>query len=567
MNAQHLPELVRRLSATPERYIEAARSQSAPGGLAALLDLSSVWADVPQTIELGAVDVFLSHLRAEQAPALTRTPRRWQRDADFAYLSLVALGEMEPLIKNPRYHDNIGAVVEGWPGIVKWCSYIYDARVDSDSAQERQVFFDSIVKLFYMVSRFNQFIVVMAETSGCLELVTKLWVLEDIPAGVDGMFLGPVSTYTLGTLIEFAGSLGKPDAHERMITAAGGDIDFIVQLVLGRVKKANQAINLNLGSLALSWHIDLIVQLCQPHPHPLRQAFFDADVISIVTNSFVALSHIIAQNSTPHCISMMISCFDFFARYLEGDDYFSPVHAVKARFIPAFLDCSPAFSQLVEENLGKVLDIMFKNGNRKIKYAALRDADHAAHDRNSMAFIRKLLTEGSPASCDYVKCQIMDVKYNFKKCAACKAVYYCSPECQKLAWKSSHRAICKDKKAERTGQRDTGGRPKSDRAALHGLVQWVAQVNFAAFHAIAERDFADTPREDLMPCIDFCCVPEEYSVKVIKPGASAHPGVDFSPSEAVLSEARFQTAVSQWRAIPDTTIIQSIVEITQNYRV
>ncbi|KAF7374500.1 MYND-type domain-containing protein [Mycena sanguinolenta] len=534
-NAQHHAELVRKLSAAPSRYIQTARQQSAPG-LAALLDLSSVWVDVPQTIELGAVDVFLSHLRSDKAPALTRTPRRWQSDADFAHLSLVGISAMNPLIDDPRYQAQSRAVLDGWQGIFKWCSYIYDARVDSDSAQNRRMFFDSI------------FVVAMIETPGCLELVTKLWALEDIPAGVDSIILGPASTEILGNLLKFADVLGKGDIHKRVIEAAGGDIDFIVQLALGRVKKATKTINPDLGSLALSWHIDFIAQLCHPYPHPLRRAFFDADVIAIVTGSFVALSRIIARNPTPGCISMMTSCFNFFVRYLEGDDYLSLVHAVKAGFLPAFLDCSPMFSQMAEEGVENALNIMvnvlpcylvyrsfieavapvMKKLNKTPHYQRLiaQPMTNTAWSsfvallekrQSPLKHIYKLHSEGSPVSCDYIKRRLIDVKHNFKKCAACEAVYYCSPECQKLAWKSSHRAVCKEMKDERTGHREKG-RPKSDLAALHGLAQWTADVNFAAFHTIAEKDFPDTPHEDLMPCIDFLRVPEEFSVKVIKPG-------------------------------------------------
>ncbi|KAJ6512831.1 hypothetical protein C8R45DRAFT_327996 [Mycena sanguinolenta] len=583
-NAQHHAELVRRLSATPSRYIETARHQTA-SGLAALLDLSSVWVDVPQTIELGAVDVFLSHLRADKAPALTRTPRRWQKDDDFAHLSLVAIGAMNPLIDNPQYQAQSRAVLDGWRGIFKWCSYIYDVRIDSDSAQDRRMFFDSIVKLFYALSRFNKFVVVMIETPRCLELVTKLWALEDIPAGVDSIILGPASTETLGNLLKFAHILGKHDIHKRVIEAAGGDVDFIAQLTLGRVKKVTKTINPDLGSFALSWHIDFIAQLCHPYPHPLRRAFFDADVIAIVTGSFVALSRIIARNPTPGCISMMTSCCNFFAKYLEGDDYLSLGHAVKAGFLPAFLDCSPTFSQMTEEDMKTAVNIMANVLPRYLVYRSFVEAVTSAMEKlnrqrliaqpiistawrsfvallekrqSHLKHIYKLHDEGSPVSCDYIKCRLIDVKHNFKKCAACGEVYYCSPECQKLAWKSSHRAVCKEMKDERAGHREKG-RPKSDLTALHGLAKWTADINFAAFHTIAERDFPDTPHEDLMPCIDFLCVPEQYSVKVIKPGASGHPGVKFSPADAAVGEHRFQLAVSEWRKIPGTTIVQSVI--------
>ncbi|KAJ7510705.1 hypothetical protein B0H11DRAFT_2402125 [Mycena galericulata] len=586
MNAQHHAELVRKVTATPAKYIETARRQSPPG-LAALLDLSTVWADVPQTMELGAVDMFLSHLRADKAPASRQIPRRWQLDADFAHLSLLALGGMEPLMDNPRYAAQSRAVVSGWQGIFKWCSYIYDARVASESAQDRRLFLDAIVKLVYVLSRFNQFVVAMLNTAGCIELVTKLWALEDIPAGVDSIVLGPAPSVTLGTLLKFGHILGRGDMYTRVIRAAGGDVDFIVQLVLGRVKKATKAIDSDRGALALSWHIDLIFGLCQTYPHALRRAFFDAKVIAILTSSFAALSRIIVRDPTPNRVSMMVSCLSFFAKYLEGDDYLSLVHAVKAGFLPAFLDCSPVFSRMPQENTQQALHILSKVLPPYLVYRSFMEAVMSAMEKlktphyealiaqplikpawrsfvtvlakrmGPLQHMYKLDKEGMPVTCDYIECQLLDVKNNFRKCGNCKMVHYCSPECQKLAWKGYHRGDCPNLRAEYVGHRDKG-RPKTDLTALHGLAKWEGDVNFAVFHALAEKHFPDTPHEDLMPCIDFRSVPEKYSVKVIQPGASGHPGINFPPESAAAGEAAFQSLVSKLRGT-GTTIVQSVI--------
>ncbi|KAJ6512848.1 hypothetical protein C8R45DRAFT_328397 [Mycena sanguinolenta] len=563
-------ELVRKMSATPSRYIETARRQSDPG-LTALFELSSVWADVPQLIELGVVDAFLSHLRAEKAPASTT---KWKHpDADFAFLALVSLAEMDPLIDNPEYQAQSRAVLDGWPGIFKWCSYIYDVGVNSKSARERRAPSASVAKLFDTLTCSDDFVAAMVETDGCLELVTKLW------ADVQHFTLESGLTDTLKTLIEHADFLGKLEIHNRVIEAAGGDVDFIVRLVLGRVKKLTKTIDPDLGSLALSWHIDLITRLCQPHP--FRRAFFDANVIVIVTSSFVALSRLISQKPTTDGISMMMaSCFNFFAQYLEGDDYPSLIHAVRAGFLPAFLDCSPTFSRMAEEDMYTALSIIVNVLPPYLVYRSFIEAvtsaveklktphyetliaqpminkawrsfvDLLAERQAPLKQLYKLFGHRLPVSCDNIKCRRIDVKHNFKKCAACEAVYYCSPECQKSAWKSSHRAICNDANA---------GRTKSDNPHLQRLMRWVADDNFLTFRIIAERDFPNIPHENLMPCIDFRCVPEKYSVKMLKPGASGHPGVVVSPAQAALGEAQFQAVVSRCREIPGIIVLQSVI--------
>jgi hypothetical protein len=75
--------------------------------------------------------------------------------------------------------------------------------------------------------------------------------------------------------------------------------------------------------------------------------------------------------------------------------------------------------------------------------------------------------------------------------------------------------------------------------APHNLATWQATVNFAKFRDMAQKEFPNTPYEDLMSCIDFTRVPEEYSVKVIEPGASLGATAD--------DKARFQALATEFR--------------------
>jgi hypothetical protein len=253
------------------------------------------------------------------------------------------------------------------------------------------MFLDSIVRLFYVLSRFNTFIMAMIRSAGCIELIAKCWALEDIPG--QSIILGPIPTTTLGTVVKCAAALGKHDVYERVIRAAGGDANSIVQLLLGRVKKAAKTFNPDLGALGLSWHIDLLVELCQPCPHALRRGFFDAGVIAIVTSAFVALSRTIDQNPTPDSVSLMVSCFKFFSRYLEGDDYPSLVHVVKAGFLAAFLDCSSAFHRMPKESQEAALYIVRRVLPPYLVYRSFIEAVKNATDRLRTPHYQALLAQ------------------------------------------------------------------------------------------------------------------------------------------------------------------------------
>ncbi|KAJ7153961.1 hypothetical protein C8R43DRAFT_1066488 [Mycena crocata] len=584
MNEQHHADIVRKLNTTPSKYIESARHQSA-AGLADLLDLSMTWAYVPKTMDLGIIDMFLSHLRAEKAPMLTRVPRKWQRDGDFANLSLLALGGMEKFLDDPKFETQSRAVVDAWPGIFKWCSYIYDARVAAGSVQDRRMFSDSIVKVLYTFSCFNLFIKAMVSTAGCLELLTKLWALEDVPAEAESIILGPIQTATLGTIVKWATLLGRENIQDRVVKAAGGDVNVVVKLLLGRVKKATKAFNPDLGALGLSWHIALVTELCHP-PHPLCRAFFENDVIGVVTRAFVAISRTVTP--TPNSLLMMTSCFDFFTRCLEGDDYPELVHAVKAGFLGAFLDCSRMFSGLPADTVDEALLIMGQTLPKYLVYRSFIEAVNSAleHLRTphyqqliaqpsvrgvwlpflallakrmpTLKHIQNLKAEGTPVTCDYIRCEAIDAKNTFKTCAACRSAYYCSPQCQKLAWKAGHKSLCKQTQNEDASHREKG-RPKRDMPFCHTLATGEANIEFARFHALADKHFPNTPRRALFPCIDYSKVPTEYSVKEFKAGLFNHPGVFHSAADAKEGEARFQAMMDKVSLDPDATIVQSVI--------
>jgi hypothetical protein len=329
-------------------------------------------------MELGIIDVFLSHLRADKAPQGTRT---WDLDGDFAFLAIMSLGKMERVIDQAEYEPQILATLRAWPGIFRWCAYVFEVRVESGPVEDRRTFMDGLVVLLYVFSRFNRFATIMVDTADCVELVTKLWLLEEIPARTQSIVLGAAPTATLDMLLQVAAVLGKGDAYcVRVFVAAGEDADRVAKLLLRRVKKATQTLNAAVGQTALdlSWHIDLITELCSPHPHPLRRAFFDQGVVAVLTSSFVALSRIIVQHPTPDSIALFIACVVFYSQFLEGGDYPSVTQAIKTGFLVAFLDCSPAFRHLPTQSVDMARDIIRTVLPRYLVYRSIIEAVGAA---------------------------------------------------------------------------------------------------------------------------------------------------------------------------------------------
>ncbi|KAF7336784.1 hypothetical protein MVEN_02113800 [Mycena venus] len=555
-----------KVNATPRKFIDTAHHRSA-AGLSALLDLSQVWADAPSTIELGIIDMFLSHLRVEKAPKLTRIPRKWDLDADFAFLSIMGLGRMtQPFIENAEHRTRVLAVAKAWPGIFRWCSYIYEARVASESASEsaeiRRIHLDGINMLFNVLTQYNRLVVPMVETPECLELATKLWFLEDIPRGVESIMLGRSPTAALSLLINIGTVLDKNYVFQRILSTAHEDSDLVAELLLRRISSDTRAFDAGETALDLAYQVDLAKRL---------------GVITKVTITFVSLSRIIVDMENPPqtCIDMLTACVAFFSQCLEGEDYPSLTEAVRAGFIAGYLNCSPAFKHLSDENAKIAVDIL----RCILPPLPPKQKFNTPHHRKLIAqpliqpawrFFtvqlkkrQRLLGEAKMfkgvVKCDNVKCGKVDYNSEFRHCAACKVACYCSPECQRREWKASHKVQCPEIQAERAGHRQKG-RPKDDLNFTHAIASSDADIKFAFFHDLAARKFPNTLRSQLMLCIDYTKVPEEYSIKAMdEPGASGHPDVSFSPELTADLEQVFRQFVRKMQADPDATLIQSIV--------
>ncbi|KAJ7291590.1 hypothetical protein C8J57DRAFT_1587929 [Mycena rebaudengoi] len=73
----------------------------------------------------------------------------------------------------------------------------------------------------------------------------------------------------------------------------------------------------------------------------------------------------------------------------------------------------------------------------------------------------------------------------------------------------------------------------------------------------SDRDFPNIPRSDLL--LVYTKMPEDYNIKIIKPGFFNHPGVNFSAEDAALGEAHFLAFTNQTRADLDATLARSLI--------
>ncbi|KAJ7626832.1 hypothetical protein FB45DRAFT_920164 [Roridomyces roridus] len=548
MSEVHLDVVARRVSATPASYIARARHQTR-AGLGALSDLSAVWTDVPDTVELGVVDLFLSHLRPETVPE--DPPLQGHLGPEFAQQSLMGLTEMDRRLDDPEYLEQSAAILAAWPGIFKWVHYLLKQYLASRERNDLPKL-HNVFRFLDFYAQSQRFIVPMVLTPGCVELVTECWMVEDASqfgaAKGDGILsrVATMTSRTLAILLNQSTARGKADINERVVEAAGGDAESVMQLLLRRTKRAIRSVRTPQEAFGLLWHFNLAGQLCRPVPPPLRRAFFDAGGVAVMTRAFVAISSVIRQHfeeTTSTGMALLSSCIIFFSHYLEADDYLSILHAIKAGLLHGFLECAPAIWQMEQRIIDKVVAIVRDALPPYLVYSSVFEAilpfveavQSVAHFKQSLAnpaigaAFEPLLTFAerrrperqfetgrnveSVRSCVNRECQRVDLTNSFKTCKACQKVYYCSPECQKIDWKAQHREWCKVSREEAS----VGHRTRSDQNSVQLFAQRMAIQNVAIFRDLVKRDFPGTPIEKVVLCIDFSTIPETYSVSTDGP--------------------------------------------------
>ncbi|KAJ7627035.1 hypothetical protein FB45DRAFT_1029398 [Roridomyces roridus] len=482
--------------------------------------------DIPETMALGVVGVFMSHLREELAPF---SPREWGIDADFAYRSLIALTAVDTFSNGSGVAAQADQILVGVPGIIKWSEYIYDIHIDCASSfgMDRLRLW-TLIRLFSAVAADHALAPALLEVPGGLELLTKLWIWE---GGVD-----VASSHVLLSILQHSVTSGKKDSLERIIRTADGNPCNVAALALRRTKKASKglhSVDTDEALPCLTTHINLLFTLCRLSHNPLRQAFYDEGLIKTVTRSFAGASRAIPQITqlTRRCLTCDQSGLSArLARLESGISSNDTTHCgcgvgYRAHIIPPYL---------VYRSLVEVVSSMAE------KLETPHYAELLAQPTVKAAFtpfflmldkrLPALLEEKEVANrkCRYSECGRVDAEMTFKRCKGCQTAHYCSPECQKLDWKPTHRELCH---LFRTNP--AGHHAQRDLDSLGVFARRTVATAMDVFREIVEREFPDTASDELIPCIDFERFPERYSVKTFE--------------DAIISDLHAQSMLEKFR--------------------
>ncbi|THH33240.1 hypothetical protein EUX98_g1007 [Antrodiella citrinella] len=521
-NPANFDRVLKRMHQNPKSVLEAA-IRGSPDEITVL---GNTWADKPGLISPSdAMDVWLYHLTSARVPSDIKNDV-FCSTANCAFASILEL---------------------------------------SDARRRRTL--DVITMCWFTMAQNEVLRGLIMKTPAALEIATRLW-LEEGKGPVPSNVTIPAASCILWNLLKLA----KAPELDRMLKAAGGKAREVAKLSLTRLKDVLKAPQLS--STHLMMHLDFLNSVSRVPSHPIRRAPFGANVIWIVTGALVKLSVLVNTSPDLGFLDAMVAGFGYLSNCLESTDGFTWVsQAIGAGLLPAYCDCSPKFYMVHGEDLEMITDVVNKILPKYLVYRSVIDAVdasmrkltkaqedrvrlsmakkgweefyHMAHEKELIA-IHSEVTKGMHMTCDNIKCQKVKRKEEVRRCSACLNTFYCSKECQAVAWKE-------EGKSESISKRDA--------AFFHVLSMRDAGKKRQQFRKLIKANFPSAALHDTVVCMDYTVLPAKSSVRLLKDYNTGHTmGSDNA-------EARNDALVEKVQTHPDRfTLIESKIACGQGHQ-
>jgi hypothetical protein len=305
---------------------------------------------------MGVLDAFFNHLNSDTAPTDLSLARGRFPASDRAFMALVGLSKVGNYLINSESDTYGPTIVQAWPGVFKWSAFFFAGRVQDKSVklEVQKSNLDVISAAWYGLSFSHGARKAMSMTKGSIEIATQMWMMEDkgnLPAFTN------ISTASavLDTLLK--GENGP--ALDRVVAAAGGNVDNVVQLMLSRLRTSiNSAPAYGAPTVVC---LDLIGHLSKKPGHALRHAFLGSNTIALCTKIALAVSKMLntGTGGPPILLDAMVAAFAYLANCLESADGFTWVtQSIQAGLLTAIVDCGPHYSKLDPDDCDMILSIV-----------------------------------------------------------------------------------------------------------------------------------------------------------------------------------------------------------------
>jgi hypothetical protein len=370
-------------------------------------------------------------------------------------------------------------LITNWPSIWTWIKILHaehlrDIPLASAAARRR---YDALVHILWILTGLKSYLLtVIAETYGYISFVTSLWVAEIKVLNCDFEFKA-------SRLVEQLLSIGNPSWRDKIIFNCGGQPADVLNICLDRIVAHLQQQDLDYIDLTS----DLLIIARVEGPDFLASST-STRCVAIMIRAIDQLASTSFYVGEPMNVCAMILEG---ALRLGGLDCLSD--AIMAGLLPALLKASRHYSQvgrgtdiqdkLLADMLQSHITLYLIHRSALLSVStSLKSTDIKSLKRympnnkftESWTYLEKVAEEfmtrklaynvypvasfmcgnSHVSPCEsfipsyltpYRQCCAVETKEAvFFRCAGCLLTRFCSRQCQKQAWKQSHRKLCKD---------------------------------------------------------------------------------------------------------------------------
>ncbi|TFK60784.1 hypothetical protein BDN72DRAFT_965518 [Pluteus cervinus] len=521
--------------------------------------------------------IFLQHLNSSEVPTEPKSNIAGiveGLEEGRAFWSLWGLAQLGgPLCEIGLDTDPCGQeLIEAWPGIFKWSAFFYTSRVqvfntdedtDTTSSQRRSrrgIIRDVIVGSWCSLALSKSAKKVMLETRGVVDIAARLWIFEDalnvskVTPFCDGVPMGSF-------LLEILSNGGDQAALDNVLPAAGGDIGVIAQTLVSRLKKTVKSPEFARNPVDGIFIFHFITRLCNVKPE-MHESLLDHGAVPVCVKLLIQVACVMnegSHNATDRAnfIELIVLAFQFLWLSLE-DTIGLPwvLEAISAGLITAFVECSPVYDDLEPDDYAIILVTIVDTIPKYLAYCSVAQAMDTALLRleKTQRFLALRKTKAwkafdnlvnvtawrfavveqfkqmkkEVAVCFNPKCQKMDTRNTFRKCAKCHQALYCSKECQTAHWKDfGHKKECREpiKVHMHAGLQKFGLITPRDWEYIQNLNICEARRHMPHLKRLAAKDHPSTPLDDLTIVVDYNTVPTNYHVDLHSEWVKHHPHI------------------------------------------
>ncbi|THH12215.1 hypothetical protein EW145_g137 [Phellinidium pouzarii] len=514
------------LQKEPKETINNARK----GDFQALTTLSSCPDVLPVHLVLDACNVFCAPLR-QGVPSLGA----YQGISKQERLALVSVIGLAGLLNNFSSPELEKTVQNSWRAIAKWL-LLFQEKYLRKKSQEYHILGVSIVMLLYSVFSYKIKGQICSDQQ-MLRLIAHLWSDNDVDSsGYASRCFVVYSGYssqlktTLRSLV-LAENHGVPDVAalkiQERIRLASYDffedarlLDAFASAIVAFCSESGEMSNYIQTAIALNEGIYDFTEL------------LDRRLVRSIPPSD-------SYNYEPAC-SATSKIFTFIFRILDtahGSAWIEP--ALQSGLLRALINFCPhlgeeplrkSFRNAISDVLSVTLPHFLMNyatisvAVRSMEKACTSDAreqimfspvsqewDHFERFLLERAVYKALFDrnedmEVPPMQCGNSDCGKIDTNNNFKKCAACKSIRYCSRECQIVGWKHrNHKVECK-------GKKDITPEARKEKDFLFYCVRRDVIRHLPGIRKLAERQLPNIPFNVIGVDINYATLPPKFDV-------------------------------------------------------